>query len=111
VIAALNSIEPFAQNWLQLGSAPEGAALRPQLAETLDRRLTALQVWLGEREHLEGRFTAGDLMMTMVLRELVEDGTLARYPALDGLRRRCEARPAFGRAFEAHMRPFREQQP
>jgi glutathione S-transferase len=111
VIAALNSIEPFAQNWLQLGSAPEAEALRPRLRAILDLRLSALQAWLGDKPYLEGRFTAGDLIMTMVLRELVEDGVLARYPALDDLRRRCEARPAFGRAFEAHMRPFREHAP
>jgi glutathione S-transferase len=111
VIAALNSIEPFAQNWLQLGAAPEAKALRPQLEAILDRRLSALQAWLGDQDYLEGRFTAGDLIMTMVLRELVEDGVLARYPALDGLRKRCEARPAFSRAFEAHMAPFREHAP
>lgn len=34
-------------------------------------------------------------MMTTVLRELVEAGSLARHPTLDGYRQRCEARPAF----------------
>ena len=74
-------------------------------------RLESLARCLDGTEHLEGRFTAGDLMMTTVLRELVESGVLARFPALDAYRRRCEARPAFGRALEAQMQPFRDNAP
>jgi glutathione S-transferase len=50
-------------------------------------------------------------MMTAVIRELVSGGFLARYPALDAYRARCEARPAFGRAMEAQMATFREHAP
>jgi glutathione S-transferase len=50
-------------------------------------------------------------MMITVLRTLVESGALARFPDLDAYRRRCEARPAFGRALEAQMQPFRENAP
>jgi glutathione S-transferase len=77
----------------------------------LNARLTALAAWLGGKEYLEDRFTAGDLIMTTVLRELVNSGVLARFPTLDAYRRRCEARPAFGRAMEAQMKPFREYAP
>jgi glutathione S-transferase len=116
VLAALNSIEPHVQ---ELGSidvfhAGEGwtAERRPQVEATLDRRLGALAAWLGDREHLEDRFTAGDLVMTTVLLELVGPaGLLARFPSLDAYRRRCEGRPAFGRALEAQVRPFRENAP
>ena len=36
----------------------------------LIRRLDELSTWLGAKPYLEGTFTAGDLIMTTVLREL-----------------------------------------
>jgi glutathione S-transferase len=110
VIAALNSVEPFAQAVIQLGDAVGKGDPSPAEA-LLDKRLASLSAWLGEKDYLEGRFTAGDLVMVCVLRELVDCGVLARFPNLDAYRRRGEARPAFGRAMEAQMRPFREIAP
>jgi glutathione S-transferase len=114
VLAALNSAEPHTQALIRLDDRGEEAwtrEARPHAEAVVSQRLTALAAWLGGKEHLEGRFTAGDLVMTTVLRELVESGILARFPNLDAYRRRCEARPAFGRALEAQMRPFRENAP
>jgi glutathione S-transferase len=115
VLAALNSIEPHAQNLVAIDVFHAGEAWtkerRPQVEAMLNRRLEALATCLDGKEYLEERFTAGDLMMTTVLRELVDSGALERYPSLDAYRRRCEARPAFGRAMEAQMRPFRENAP
>jgi glutathione S-transferase len=115
VLAALNSIEPHAQNLVAIDVFHAGGAWtkerRPQVEAMLNRRLEALATCLDGKEYLEERFTAGDLMMTTVLRELVDSGALERYPSLDAYRRRCEARPAFGRAMEAQMRPFRENAP
>ena len=108
VLAALNSIEPHCQNLLEALHANETWAIerRPKAQATLDRRLTALAAWLGDKQHLEDRFTAGDLMMTTVLRELVDSGTLLRFPTLDAYRRRCEARPAFAAALASQMAPY-----
>lgn len=110
VLAALNSIEPHVQNLVLLDLFHAGEAWtaerRPQLETMLDRRLTQLAAWLGDKDHLEGRFTAGDLMMTTVLRELVGSGTLARFPTLDAYRRRCEARPTFAKAMADQLAPF-----
>ena len=110
VIAALNSIEPHAQNVIQLGDAatPE---LRGQLEALLTERLAGLSDWFGAKDYLEDRFTAADLIMTTVLRELVDSGVLARFPNLAAYRERCEARPAFGRAMEAQLKTFRENAP
>jgi len=105
VIAALNSIEPYAQMLIHLKES------RAQAEALLNRRLEPLSAWLDGKDYLEGRFTAGDLMMTAVLRELVDSGTLARFPVLDAYRKRCEARPAFGRALEAQMQVFRDNAP
>lgn len=103
VLAALNSIEPYAQIMIHLKDS--------RMAPVLDARLAALSAWLDGKDHLEGRFTAGDLVMTTVLRELVNSGTLARFPVLDAYRKRCEARPAFRRALEAQMQVFRDNAP
>jgi glutathione S-transferase len=113
VIAALNSIEPHAQNLLDVVDTSKEwtKERRPQAEATLNQRLTALSAWLGDKDYLEGRFTAGDLLMTTVLRELVDCGVLARFPTLDAYRRRCEARPAFGRAMDAQMQTFQENAP
>lgn len=115
VLAALNSIEPHVSDLVELDVFHAGEAWtverRPQVEAALDRRLAELSAWIDGKDHLEGRFTAGDLMMVTVLRQLDGAGTLARFPALDAYRRRCEARPAFGRALEGQMGPFRENAP
>ena len=110
VMAALNSIEPHAQNFLQL-SADATPEMQSQLEAMLIERLTGLSDWFGDKLYLEDRFTAADLIMTTVLRELVDSGVLARFPNLAAYRERCEARPAFGRAMEAQLKPFRENAP
>ncbi|MBN9561847.1 MAG: glutathione S-transferase family protein [Alphaproteobacteria bacterium] len=115
VLAALNSVEPHVQNLVHLDVFHAGEAWtlerRPQAAAMLDGRLAGLAAWLDDREYLEDRFTAGDLMMTTVLRELVNSDVLRRFPSLDAYRQRCESRPAFGRALEGQLRPFRENIP
>ena len=110
VLAALNSIEPHAQNLIHMGEAAEGV-LRPQMAAMLNARLKGLSDWLGDAEYLEGRFTVGDLMMTTVLRELIDGGALAPFPNLEAYVARGMARPAFGRALEAQLQVFREHAP
>ena len=45
-------------------------------------------------------------MMACVLRELQETDVLTRFLTLQAYKDRCEARPAFSRAFRAHMEPF-----
>lgn len=115
VLAALNSVEPVVQQLAELDIFHAGEAWieerRPQLEKQVDLRLGQLAAWLGNRDYLEGRFTAGDLMMTTVLRELGGTGLLARHPTIDALKERCESRPAFKRALEAQLVPFRENAP
>ena len=109
LIAAINSVEPHIQNLAMLGFAyadQEWARLRrPSATEFAQRRLALLAEALGDKPFLDGeRFTAGDLMMTTVLRILPEmvDGSLKAYVE------RCTARPAFKRALDAHMADFQE---
>ncbi|MES2035979.1 MAG: glutathione S-transferase family protein [Pseudomonadota bacterium] len=116
VLAALNSIEPSIGELASIDIFHNGEAWtverRPQVAEAVRGRLGQLSDWLGDKPYLEGdRFTAGDLIMTTVLRDVVNSGILAEFPTLDAYRQRCMARPAFARAMEAQLKPFRENEP
>lgn len=116
VLAALNSIEPSIGELASIDIFHNGEAWtverRPQVAEAVRGRLGQLSDWLGDKLYLEGdRFTAGDLIMTTVLRDVVNSGILAEFPTLDAYRQRCMARPAFARAMEAQLKPFRENEP
>ena len=67
------------------------------------RRLGALSARLGDADWLDGDFSAGDLLMIAVLRRLKRSGLLGEFPNLPAYVARGEARPAFGRAFEAQL--------
>ncbi|WP_437728046.1 glutathione S-transferase family protein [Sorangium sp. So ce861] len=110
MFAALNTVEPQVQNLAEIDlfhPKEEWAQLRrPSAVKAVKSRLTKLSDWLGEREYLEDRFTAGDLLMTTVLRVLRHTELVAEIPALEAYRLRCEARPAFQKALAEHMAPF-----
>lgn len=113
LIASLNSIEPFMVNLalIDLFYANEEWAKqrRPGAVEFIKRRLTALAATLGEKPYLDGeRFTAGDLMMTTVLRILDYTDIVAGDKRLAAYVERCTARPAFKRALDAQLGDFRE---
>jgi len=110
VIAALNSLEPHVQTLAAIDvffAKEDWAKLRRPSAETMARgRLAGLSKWLGEREYLEDRFTAGDLMMTTVLRIVGHTALVSELPNLAAYQARCQARPAFKRALEAQLANF-----
>ncbi len=107
VIAALNSIEPWSLTYVHIKDT------RAHVGPLLKARLGQLSDWLGDKEYLEGRFTAGDLIMATVLREIAHGSPemVSAWPNLDAYRRRCLARPAFGRALEAQLQVFRDNAP
>lgn len=115
VIAALNSIEPAISELanIDLFHAKKDWARvrRPEAEAAVLKRLGRLSDWLGEREYLEDRFTAGDLMVTSVLRILRHTDLVSRLPNLHHYQLRCEARPAFSRALEAQLATFRKHEP
>ena len=86
-------------------------ARRPGAEKKVRDRLGRLSAWLGERDYLEDRFTAGDLMMTTMLRLLRHTDLVAESPNLALYQARCEARPAFARALEAQLAAFARHEP
>jgi len=110
LIAALNSMEP---RILELAiidffhrDAEWARLRRPEVLEKVREKLARLAAWLGDKEYLEGRFTAGDLMMAAVLRALRHTDLVAEQPTLAAYLARCEARPAFQRALAAQLESF-----
>ena len=113
LIAALNSIEPHVMNVATLEifyANEEWAKLRrPSAIEFLLKRLSGLSKSLGDKPYLDGdRFTAGDLMMSTVLRILTGSDIVIRDPRLAAYIERCTSRPAFKRALDAQLGDFRK---
>jgi glutathione S-transferase len=110
VFAALNSVEIMVQALAELdlfhADSDWAKAKRPLAEAAVRQRLTDLAQWLGDRDYLEHRFTAGDLMMTTVLRNLRHTQLVDAQPNLKAYQKRCEARPAFQRALSAQLAAF-----
>ena len=73
------------------------------------RRFSALTEALGEREYLAGTFSAADILMSTVMRNLRHVDLVAQFPAIRSYCERCEARPAFKRALDAQLADFADQ--
>ena len=113
LMAALNSIEPFMMNVASIDlfyTKDEWAKLRrPGAVEFVQRRLSALSKSLGDKSFLDGdRFTAGDLMMTTVLRILNHTDIVTSDPRLAAYIERCTARAAFKRALDGQLGDFKK---
>lgn len=113
LIAALNSIEPSMNNVAAIDlfyADQEWAKLRRAGAVAFARqRLRALSAALDDKPYLDGgRFTAGDLMMTTVLRILSHTDVVTSDQRLAAYVERCTARPAFQRALDAQLGDFRQ---
>ena len=110
LFCALNTMEVVIQQLAELDLFyPDQAwtkGHRPAVEQRVRLRLRELAERLGDRDYLDGGFTAGDLMMTTVLRILRDTDLVEREPSLNAYKNRCEARPAFQRALDAQMEAF-----
>jgi len=113
--AALNSVEPHVSNLgnIDIFYADQAwaKARRPDQEAFTRMKLASLARRLSGREWLEDRFTAGDLMMVTVLRNLRHTDVVSADPVLGPYVARGEARPAFQRALAAQLAPFKDHAP
>jgi glutathione S-transferase len=114
LIAALNSIEPYLMQLATIDIFAPGEdwakQRRPSVVEMIMQRLGRLPDALGDKPYLDGdHFTAGDLMMTTVLRILDRTDLLQTYSNLVAWKERCEARPAFQAALRAQLDDFEQR--
>lgn len=112
MFAALNTVEPPIIEREQVVYTECGKPWYderlPILENRIRTRLDNLACWLGDQEWLEGEFTAGDLMMVLVLRRLEGTTILEDYETLSSYVARAEARPAYQRAFQAQLDVFND---
>ncbi|HEY0327228.1 MAG TPA: glutathione S-transferase family protein [Allosphingosinicella sp.] len=115
LIAALNSVEPSILQLILLDlfwkDQPGAKDIRPNVVEFVEKRLGRLVDWLGDKDWLEDRFTAGDLLMVSVLRALDHTDLVTKRPALAAYKERGIARPAFKAALAAQLADFEERRP
>lgn len=105
MFAALSTIEPpilelQTAKFLE-GDKPWAKERMPLVLDRIRDRLKQLSARLGDADWLDGGFSAGDLMMASVLLRSRPSGVLDEYPNLAAYVARCEARPAYQRAFAA----------
>lgn len=115
MFAALNTVEPPI-TYLDLtdifyADAPWAKQCRPVVLDMVMERLKPLSERLSMQDYLEDRFTAADLLMITVLRNLRHTDILSKLPALDAYQQRCEARPAFRKALSAQTGHFARNAP
>lgn len=116
LFAASNSIEPYVSPVADIDLFHAGEAWtverRPQVEAQLRKKLGDLQTALGDRQWFANdRFSAADILMTHVLRDLRHTTIVADYPALAAYVARAEARPAFRRALADQLKPFKVHAP
>lgn len=105
MFAALSTVEPpiverEQADFIDRGQPWYSPARLEEIEGRIRTRLADLVAYLGDRAWLEGEFTAGDLMMVMVLRR-TDTWLLAEFPTLTAYVARAEARPAYQRAYAA----------
>jgi glutathione S-transferase len=110
MFAALNTVEQpiveLEQSEYVDGDKPWYQERLPMLEDRVRVRLGELSDRLGTADWLDGAFSAGDLMMVMVLRRLKGTGLVEEYPNLSAYVARGETRPAYKRAFAAQLAVF-----
>ena len=110
IFAALNTVEPPIVEREQAPYLERDKVWYEERLSLLDDRvrlrLDDLSRRLGDAEWLDNDFSAGDLLLVMVLRRLEGTGLLEEYPNLSAYVARGEARPAYLRAFHAQLAVF-----
>lgn len=110
MFAALSTIEPpivdrEVAKFLE-GDKPWYEERRTAVHDRIRRRLGELAARLGDADWLDGAFSAGDILMVMVLRRLEGSDLLNDYPNLSAYVARGKARAAYKRAFDAQLAVF-----
>jgi glutathione S-transferase len=115
MFAAVSTVEPPIVEREQADFTDRGqpwysAARLAFLDERIRIRLGELSAHLGDRDWLDGAFSAGDIMMVLVLRR-TNPHLLSGYANLAAYIARAEARPAYQRAYAAQAALYSGQPP
>jgi glutathione S-transferase len=115
MFAALNSVEPPIVEWSAFLILEKDKGYfderMPMLEDRMRTRFRQLSDYLGDREWLDGDFSAGDLLMITVVRRAERSGIIEEFPNLAAYIERGKDRPAYLRAFQAQLDVFESTQP
>ncbi|WP_309604150.1 glutathione S-transferase family protein [Phenylobacterium sp.] len=115
MFAALNTIEPPIVELEQTRFFEEDKSWyhehQAMVEGRVRDRLGCLSNRLGDADWLDGSFSAGDVLMVLVLRRLDGTGIVEEYQNLADYVARGEARPAYQRAFAAQAAVFTDANP
>src|SRR5690606_32635738 len=107
LFAPLNSIEPWIFHYFLLKHDPEASAPSLQKAkELVDSRMKVLSEVLDDGEYFAESFSIAEIIMTTVLKTAQQLDLLGTYENLNRYVERNEARPAFQRALEEHVKLY-----
>jgi glutathione S-transferase len=110
MFCALNTMEVPIMMLAEIDTFNPGAAWgverRPAVEAWVKKRLGELSARLGDKPYLTGAFSAGDILMTDVLRNLDQTDLVAEHANLAAYKARCMDRPAFKTAMAAQMADF-----
>ena len=103
-LAALNTLEPQTQMLsfidLRYKDAAWAIERRPEVDKMARKRLAVFEAQLAEQPYITGEdFQAPDILLGHVLRQVRHTDMLNDFPNLTAYRDRCEARPAWQKAF------------
>jgi glutathione S-transferase len=107
MFAAVSTVEPPILDLVTVRiierDQPWSEQRMPLVKDRIRGRLDQLSARLGDADWLDGAFSVGDLMMVHVLLRARPSGLLDEYPTIAAYVARAEARPAYQRAFAAHL--------
>ena len=113
MFAALNTVEPPIVEWEMAQYFEKDKSWRDEHLAMIEKqvrtRLGDLSKRLGDADWFDGDFSAGDLLMVLVLRRLDGSGIVAEFPNLAAYVARGEARPAYKRAFDAQLKVWTDR--
>ena len=103
-VAALSTIEvPVLTAWFVDLNDGRGSKASDALHAWADMRLKQLDGWLAGRAFVAtDEFTVADILMTHVLGAGTDERVVAAYPNVLAYQRRCIARPAWKKTFDAY---------
>lgn len=114
VFGAVSTIEPVIVEREIVHFTEQGKSWQDEHMQMVnDRirvRLGQLSAHLGEKDWIDGAFSAADVLMVLVLRRLESSRLLDEYPNLSAYVARGVARPAYQRAFAAQLAVFTHTQ-
>ncbi|MGH6888695.1 MAG: hypothetical protein ACREHF_05795 [Rhizomicrobium sp.] len=113
LVSALNTVEPCVINLSLINlfhTDHQWAKLRRSGApDLMHRRLSALSNAIGDKPFLDGeRFTAGDLVMSAVLRILDHTDLVSNDRCLATYAERCTGSVPFKRALDVQLKDLRQ---